>query len=62
MIKAGYSFFIAGIQHISCGTGTDMGETKGTHVVTNMCISGFNKEHVTTVSKNNTTQRSLPFE
>jgi len=36
-----------------------MGISKGTHVVTEMYGSWFNKEHVATVSKNNVTQRSL---
>jgi hypothetical protein len=61
MIIAECLFLIAGVQYKPCRTGTNMGVTKGAHVVTEMHGPWFNKEHVAAVGKNNVTQRSLPM-
>lgn len=60
MITTELLFFMAGVQYVSYWASTNMGVAKGAHVVTEMHVSWFNKEHVTTVSKNDLTQRLLP--
>lgn len=59
MFMTGQLLLIAGVQCKPCWAGANMGISKGTHVVTEIHGSWFNKEHVATVSKNNVTQRSL---
>ena len=62
MIMPEFLFFIARVQYVSYWTSTNMGVAKGAHVVTEMHISWFNKEHVMTVSKNDLTQLLLPVQ
>ena len=53
---------IAGVEYKPCRAGADMRKTKGTHVVTKLYFSWFDKEHIITIRENNATYLSLPIQ